>query len=43
MRDASWGEGLPSYFQNVERYVGDRFVPVVGGQIDSGDVVRSTR
>ena len=42
-RDANWGEGLPSYFQDVERYVGGRFVPVAGGQIDSGDVVRSTR
>lgn len=37
----NWGEGLPSYFSNVERYVGDGFVPVPGGQVDSGDVVRA--
>jgi hypothetical protein len=42
-RDANWGEGLPSYFTDVERFDGSRFVPVAGGQIDSGDVVRSTR
>ncbi|HET6431255.1 M23 family metallopeptidase [Dyella sp.] len=42
-RDANWGEGLPSYFSDVERFDGSRFVPVADGQIDSGDVVRSTR
>jgi murein DD-endopeptidase MepM/ murein hydrolase activator NlpD len=42
-RNANWGEGLPSYFSDVERFDGGRFVPVEGGQIDSGDVVRSTR
>jgi hypothetical protein len=42
-RDANWGEGLPSYFQDYERYVGGKFVPVKRGQVDSGDVVRSAR
>jgi hypothetical protein len=42
-RNANWGEGLPSYFSDVERFDGTRFVPVAGGQVDSGDVVRSTR
>ncbi len=38
-----WGEGLPSYFHDYERYVGGKFLPVKRGQIDSGDVVKSTR
>ena len=38
-----WGEGLPSYFHDYQRFVGDKFVPVQRGQIDSGDVVESTR
>jgi hypothetical protein len=38
-----WGEGLPSYFTDYERYVGGKFVPVARGQVDSGDVIRSTR
>lgn len=38
-----WGEGLPSYFHDIERYLGGAFVPVQGGQVDSGDVVRSRR
>jgi hypothetical protein len=42
-RNANWGEGLPSYFSDVERFDGRRFVPVPGGQVDSGDVVRSAR
>lgn len=42
-RNANWGEGLPSYFSDVERFDGTRFVPVASGQVDSGDVVRSTR
>jgi murein DD-endopeptidase MepM/ murein hydrolase activator NlpD len=42
-RDPNWGEGLPSYFSDVERFDGTNFVPVAGGQIDSGDVVRSSR
>lgn len=41
--DASWGEGLPSYFHDYERYVGGKFLPVRHGKIDSGDVVRSRR
>lgn len=41
-RDANWGEGLPSYFHDYQRFVGDRFVPVAEGQVDSGDVVEST-
>ncbi|MFS8137076.1 MAG: M23 family metallopeptidase [Thermomonas sp.] len=36
-----WGEGLPSYFNDYERYVGGQFLPVKRGQIDSGDVVQS--
>lgn len=42
-RDANWGEGLPTYFTDVERFDGSRFLPVADGQIDSGDIVRSTR
>jgi murein DD-endopeptidase MepM/ murein hydrolase activator NlpD len=42
-RDANWGEGLPSYFHDYRRFVGDRFVPVAKGQVDSGDVVESLR
>lgn len=42
-RDAHWGEGLPSYFHDFQRFVGDRFVPMAKGQVDSGDVVESTR
>ncbi|MEO5596415.1 MAG: M23 family metallopeptidase [Lysobacteraceae bacterium] len=38
-----WGEGLPSYFHDYERFVGGKFLPVSRGQIDSGDVVKSTR
>lgn len=38
-----WGEGLPSYFHDYERYVGGKFLPVKRGQIDSGDVVKSLR
>jgi hypothetical protein len=38
--DAGWGEGLPSYFHDYERFVGGKFVAVAKGQIDSGDVVR---
>ncbi|HXI11630.1 MAG TPA: M23 family metallopeptidase [Thermoanaerobaculia bacterium] len=37
----NWGEGLPSYFHDYERYVGGKFQPVKRGQVDSGDVVRS--
>jgi hypothetical protein len=39
--DANWGEGLPSYFHDYERYAGGQFLPVKRGQLDSGDVVRS--
>ena len=42
-RDDNWGEGLPSYFHDYERYASGRFVPVKRGQVDSGDVVRSKR
>ena len=42
-RNDHWGEGLPSYFHDYERYVGGKFVPVAIGQVDSGDVVQSTR
>ena len=38
-----WGEGLPSYFNDYERFVGGKFLPVSRGQIDSGDVVKSNR
>lgn len=38
-----WGEGLPSYFHDYERYVGGKFLPVKRGQIDSGDMVKSKR
>ncbi len=39
----NWGEGLPSYFHDYERFVGGKFLPVELGQIDSGDVVKSIR
>jgi len=38
-----WGEGLPSYFKDFRRFVGGKFMPVGRGQVDSGDVVESTR
>ncbi|MEO7796031.1 MAG: M23 family metallopeptidase, partial [Thermoanaerobaculia bacterium] len=43
MSNDHWGEGLPSYFHDFERYVGGKFLPVKRGQIDSGDVVTSLR
>jgi len=37
--DAKLGEGLPSYFRDFKRVVGNRTVAVKEGQIDSGDVL----
>jgi len=42
-RDASLGEGLPSYFRDYRRFTGDAFVRVTRGQIDTGDIVETTR
>jgi hypothetical protein len=42
-RDAKFGEGLPSYFRDYQRLTGKSFVRVKRGQIDTGDVVQSTR
>ena len=42
-RDASLGEGLPSYFRDYRRFTGTSFKRVARGQIDTGDVVEATR
>jgi murein DD-endopeptidase MepM/ murein hydrolase activator NlpD len=42
-RDAHFGEGLPSYFHDYTRFTGASWVRVALGQIDSGDVVTTTR
>lgn len=42
-RDARFGEGLPSYFHDYQRLTGKSFVRVKRGQVDTGDVVQSTR
>jgi hypothetical protein len=42
-RDAKWGEGLPSSFRDYQRLTGKSFVRVKRGQIDTGDVVQSSR
>jgi hypothetical protein len=42
-RDAKLGDGLPSYFRDYKRFTGTSFVRVTRGQIDTGDVVQSSR
>jgi hypothetical protein len=42
-RDAQYGEGLPSYFRDFGRFTGKGFTRVKRGQVDTGDVVQSTR
>jgi|CXWL01.1.fsa_nt_gi hypothetical protein len=41
--DASFGEGVPSYFENVRLRTGAAsWIPIPGGQVDSGDVLDAT-
>jgi hypothetical protein len=42
-RDAKFGEGLPSYFRDYQRLTGKSFIRVKRGQVDTGDVVQSSR
>ncbi|HEX2835353.1 MAG TPA: M23 family metallopeptidase [Thermoanaerobaculia bacterium] len=42
-RDAHFGEGLPSYFRDYKRFTGASWVRVALGQIDTGDVVETTK
>jgi len=37
--DSYLGEGLPSYFRGLQRFNGAKLVPVVNGQLDTGDIV----
>ena len=41
--DDWFGEGLPSLFSGYRRFTGTKWVPVKRGQIDTGDVVESSR
>ena len=41
-RDDYLGEGLPSYFRDYQRFTGAAWVPVKRGQVDTGDIVRTT-
>ena len=41
--DAKFGEGLPSYFRDYKRVIGDKTINVKRGQIDSGDVLLASR
>jgi murein DD-endopeptidase MepM/ murein hydrolase activator NlpD len=41
-RDAVWGEGVPTHFRGLRRFVGGKWVPLCSGFVDSGDVVEST-
>ena len=41
-RDDYLGEGLPSYFRDYQRFTGAAWVPAKRGQVDTGDIVRTT-